>query len=160
MTSAADKKKTIKEIYRNSSERISLALKLFGQPKQDEPLVFQSERDFETISSLLGNAVQSQHQEEANDYRLAILDVGQWLVGAYTREYLSTYKNQQPNVLYVVKRGLEVLHLMLHRDLRRRQLSPTESQVFHEFKKLISGLPRPSQNTASSVENNLGRKSS
>jgi hypothetical protein len=160
MTSAADKKKTIKEIYRNSSERISLALKLFGQPKQDEPLVFQSDRDFETISSLIGNAFQSQFQEEANDYRVAILDVGQWLVGAYTREYLNAHKTHQPNVLYVVKRGLEVLHLMLHRDLRRRQLSPTESQVYHEFKKLISTLPRPSQNTQNAIENALGRKSS
>ncbi|MEN9530158.1 MAG: hypothetical protein RI932_2031 [Pseudomonadota bacterium] len=160
MSSAADKKKTIKEIYRNSSERISLALKLFGQPKQDEPLVFQSDRDFETISSLISNAFQSQHQEEANDYRVAILDVGQWLVGVYTRDYLNAHKAHQPNVLYVVKRGLEVLHLMLHRDLRRRQLSPTESQVFHEFKKLISTLPRPTQNTQSNHDGSLGRKSS
>jgi hypothetical protein len=49
---------------------------------------------------------------------------------------------------------------MLHRDLRRRQLSPTESQVYHEFKKLISTLPRPSQNTQNAIENALGRKSS
>lgn len=140
---AADKKKTIKEIYRNSSERISLALKLFGQPKQDEPLVLQADRDFETISSLLGNVVNAQKQEEANDYRAAIIDVGHWLVGVYTKEYLDAHKSHQPNVLYVVKRGLEVLHLMLHRDLRRRQLSPTESQVFHEFKKLVSTMPKP-----------------
>jgi hypothetical protein len=158
--SAADKKRTIKEIYRNSSERISLALKLFGQPKQDEPLVFQSERDFETISSLLGNAVQAQLNEEANDYRMAIMDVGQWLVGVYSREYLEQQKNQIPNVLYVVKRGLEVLHLLLHRDLRRRQLSPTESQVFHEFKKLISAMPKPSLRGVQSDERDLGRKSS
>lgn len=158
--SAADKKRTIKEIYRNSSERISLALKLFGQPKQDEPLVFQSERDFETISSLLGNAVQAQLNEEANDYRMAIMDVGQWLVGVYSREYLEQQKNQIPNVLYVVKRGLEVLHLLLHRDLRRRQLSPTESQVFHEFKKLISAMPKPSLHGVQSDERDLGRKSS
>ena len=129
--STADKKRTIKEIYRNSSERISLALKLFGQPKQDEPLVVQSERDFETISGLLGAAVQAQLNEEINDYRNAISDVGQWLVGVYTKEYLEQHKQHIPNVLYVVKRGLEVLHLLLHRDLRRRQLSPTESQVFH-----------------------------
>lgn len=141
---AADKKKTIKEIYRNSSERISLALKLFGQPKQDEPLVLQADRDFETISSLLANVVNAQKQEEANDYRAAIIDVGHWLVGVYTKEYLDAHKSHQPNVLYVVKRGLEVLHLMLHRDLRRRQLSPTESQVFHEFKKLVSTMPKPS----------------
>jgi len=142
-SSATDKKRTIKEIYRNSSERISLALKLFGQPKQDEPLVIQAERDFETISSLLANAVSAQKQEEANEYRNAILDVGYWLVAVYTKEYLDAHKTHQPNVLYIVKRGLEVLHLMLHRDLRRRQLSPTESQVFHEFKKLASALPKP-----------------
>jgi hypothetical protein len=140
---ASDKKKTIKEIYRNSSERISLALKLFGQPKQDEPLVLQAERDFETISGLLNNAVNAQRQEEQNDYRTAIVDVGQWLVAVYTKEYIETHKSHQPNILYVVKRGLEVLHLMLHRDLRRRQLSPTESQVFHEFKKLVSNMPKP-----------------
>ncbi|MEY2986900.1 MAG: hypothetical protein RJB13_421 [Pseudomonadota bacterium] len=158
--STADKKRTIKEIYRNSSERISLALKLFGQPKQDEPLVIQSERDFETISGLLGNAVQAQLNEELNDYRTAIMDVGQWLVNVYTNEYLEQHKQHVPNVLYVVKRGLEVLHLLLHRDLRRRQLSPTESQVFHEFKKLISTMPKSSQNTGSQEERVLGRKSS
>jgi len=157
--STADKKRTIKEIYRNSSERISLALKLFGQPKQDEPLVAQSERDYETISGLLGNAVQAQTHEELNDYRVAIMDVGRWLVGVYTREYLEQHKQHIPNVLYVVKRGLEVLHLLLHRDLRRRQLSPTESQVFHEFKKLISTMPKSSHNDAQEVRD-LGRKSS
>jgi len=160
MSSSGDKKRTIKEIYRNSSERISLALKLFGQPKQDEPLVFQSDRDFDTISGLLNNAVQAQTQEDANDYRVAILDVGQWLVSVYTSEYLTGHKNHQPNVLYVVKRGLEVLHLMLHRDLRRRQLSPTESQVFHEFRKLISALPKPISNNSTFGDGALGRKSS
>lgn len=158
--STADKKRTIKEIYRNSSERISLALKLFGQPKQDEALVAQSERDFETISGLLNNAVQAQLNEEANDYRTAIVDVGQWLVGVYTQEYLEEHKQHIPNVLYVVKRGLEVLHLLLHRDLRRRQLSPTESQVFHEFKKLISSMPKSSQSSRTRDERELGRKSS
>ncbi|NBO38774.1 hypothetical protein EBU99_09345 [bacterium] len=160
MTSAADKKRTIKEIYRNSSERISLALKLFGQPRQDEPLAFQSERDFETISGLLSNAVQAQKQEEANDYRSAIIDVGVWLVGVYTKDFLENHKNFQPNVLYVVKKGLEVLHLMLHRDLRRRQLSPTESQVYHEFKKLVATMPKATQNTSDDLHGNLGRKSS
>lgn len=160
MSTSADKKKTIKEIYRNSSERISLALKLFGQPKQDEPLVFQSERDFETISGLLNNAVKAQYQEDANDYRAAIIDVGQWLVSVYTKDYLNSHKTNQPNVLYVVKRGLEVLHLMLHRDLRRRQLSPAESQVFHEFKKLVSVMPKPKFDSASADSSSLGRKSS
>lgn len=160
MSSAGDKKRTIKEIYRNSSERISLALKLFGQPKQDEPLVFQSEKDFETISGLISNAVKAQLQEELNDYRNAIADVGQWVVLVYTKEYLNAHRSQNPNVLYVVKKGLEVLHLMLHRDLRRRQLSPTESQVYHEFKKISSSLPKPNQFSESLVDGALGRKSS
>ncbi|MEY4064626.1 MAG: hypothetical protein RIR26_834 [Pseudomonadota bacterium] len=160
MSSTGDKKRTIKEIYRNSSERISLALKLFGQPKQDEPLVFQSDKDFETISGLISNAVKAQLQEELNDYRSAIADVGQWVVLVYTKEYLNHHRNQNPNVLYVVKKGLEVLHLMLHRDLRRRQLSPTESQVYHEFKKLSSGLPKPQQFSESLVDGEFGRKSS
>lgn len=160
MTASTDKKRTIKEIYRNSSERISLALKLFGQPKQDEPLAFQSERDFETISGLLNNVVKSQFAEDANDYRNTIADVGQWLLGAYTLDYLTTHKNFQPNVLYVIKRGLEVLHLMLHRDLRRRQLSPAESQVYFEFKKLVSVMPKANLNHKTSTNDNLGRKSS
>ena len=160
MSSTGDKKRTIKEIYRNSSERISLALKLFGQPKQDETLVFQSDKDFETISGLINNAVTAQLQEEFNDYRSAIADVGQWVVSVYTKEYLTHYRNLNPNVLYVVKKGLEVLHLMLHRDLRRRQLSPTESQVYHEFKKLSSSLPKPNQFSGNLAEGALGRKSS
>ena len=138
-----DKKRTLREVYRNSSERVSLALTLFGSVKQDSLFALQPEKDFDAIANLLKNVVESQKIEDENEYRVLILDVGNWLLKGYQREYLIANKGNALNVMYVVRRGIEVLHLLLHRDLRRRALSPTESQLYHEFRQLCLKIPDP-----------------
>ena len=142
-STTADRKRTLREVYRNSSERVSLALTLFGSVKQDSIFALQLDKDFEAIANLIANVLESQKIEEDNEYRVIILDVGNWLTKAYQKEYLNANKGNSLNVLYVVRRGIEMLHLLLHRDLRRRALSPTESQLYHEFRQLCLKIPDP-----------------
>jgi hypothetical protein len=143
MTNATDARRTVKEIYKNSCERISLALKLYGPAAKDSPARLHAERECETIRNLVNSVVGSQKFEEPNDYRAAIQDTGTWILKAYSPEFFEQHSNHAPSVLYVVKRGMEVLHALLHRDLRRRQLSSTESQIYFEFKALLKPLPDP-----------------
>ena len=138
-----DTRRTLKDIYKNSCERISLALKLYGPAQKDSAPRLQGEREYETIHNLINSVVSSQKFEEVNDYRSAIQDAGSWVLAAYKRSYFEANAKHDPSSLYVVKRGMEILHALLHRDLRRRQLSSTESQIFFEFKSLVKGLPDP-----------------
>lgn len=137
---------TLKEIYRNSRERISLALKLYGPAHKDSPAVLAADREYETVHNLLNSVVSSQKFEEENDYRTALQDVGTWTLAAYKKKYYSENSRCEPSVAYVVRRALEVLHTLhtlLHRDLRRRQLSSTESQIYFEFRNLVRDMPDP-----------------
>lgn len=148
----AQTRKALKEIYKNSQERISLALKLFGPAHKDSPATLQADREYETIANLLNSVVSSQKFEEENDYRGAIQDVGSWLLSAYKTDYFAAQEGKEPSVLYVVKRGMEVLHTLLHRDLRRRQLSSTESQLYFEFRNLARPFPDPRKAQLSQAE--------
>lgn len=143
MNKNADPRKTLKDIYKNSCERIALALKLYGPAAKDAAPKIQETREYETIHNLINSVVSSQKFEDANDYRAAIQDVGLWVLAAYKKGYFEVNAKHAPSILYIVKRGLEVLHALLHRDLRRRQLSSTESQIYFEFKALIKNLPEP-----------------
>ena len=143
MTKNSDPRRTLKDIYKNSCERISLALKLYGPAAKDAAPNIQETREHETIHNLINSVVSSQKFEEENDYRSALQDTGTWILSAYKKSYFEANAKHAPSILYVVKRGLEVLHALLHRDLRRRQLSSTESQIYFEFKSLVKALPDP-----------------
>lgn len=148
----AQTRKALKDIYKNSQERISLALKLYGPAHKDSPAALPSDREYETIANLLNSVVSSQKFEEENDYRGAIQDVGGWLLAAYGKEFFAAQGGKEPSMLYVVKRGMEVLHTLLHRDLRRRQLSSTESQLYFEFRNLVRPYPDPRKEQLSQAD--------
>jgi hypothetical protein len=140
-----EKSISMREIYRNSSQRISLVLTMFGIPKQDSLPEFHLPQDRETISNLLNSVVSAQKFEPENEYKIAILEVGGWVYYAYMTDFLNDNSGHRPNPMYVIKKGIEVLHMLLHRDLRRKQLSPTESQVFNDFLRLAKAMPNPRQ---------------
>lgn len=152
MEDKKEQRKLSKEIYRASRERVSLALKLFGTQKPDEITEIHTDKDFDTINNLLNSVVSSQKFEEDNDYKGAIQDVGGWTLAAYSKAYLASNAKASPRPLYVIKRGMEVLHMLLHRDLRRRQMTPTESQVYYEFRKLAGALPDPRKQKLSQTD--------
>lgn len=142
-----DSKRTVREIYRASNERVSQALKLFGSPRADTAFEMHSDKDHDAISNLLAMVVSAQKAEDETEYRVAILDVGTWVESAYRKEYLTSQSRASSNIFYIIKKGLEVLHTLLHRDLRRRQLSPTESQMYYAFQKLRGAVTDPRTQT-------------
>jgi hypothetical protein len=114
MTKNSDPRRTLKDIYKNSCERISLALKLYGPAAKDAAPKIQETREYETIHNLINSVVSSQKFEEENDYRSALQDTGTWILSAYKKSYFEANAKHAPSILYVVKRGLEVLHALLH----------------------------------------------
>lgn len=150
-----------REYYRKSCERVAMIMKLYGAPHIDSPTLIQNDRDFDAIKTMLSQVSAAQQLEEINDYRNVIVDVASWVAAAYSKEFINCYASRVPRPLYVIKKGLEILHLLLHRDLRRRQLSATESQLYYDFRKLISSLNDPRiTKTESFIEDQYVRKSS
>ncbi len=133
-----------REIYRQSSECVGVALNLFGISRADGGYDYPSDSDFDHLASLV-NEIEGRHRdEEDGPYRTTILAVGEWLQAALHREYLDHQNNSGfPSIFYAVRKGVEVIHCLLHRDLRRRALSGTESSVVQEFVALASQYPNP-----------------
>ncbi len=138
------KEKSAREIYRHSMDRVDVVLNLFGLPRSDFGYDYPSESDFERMVQLVDEVVHAHRAEEESAYRTTILAVGEWLQAALCHDYLDHQSNLGfPSMFYAVRKGVEVLHCLLHRDLRRRVLSQTESQVVHEFVSLAAQFPNP-----------------
>lgn len=141
---AREKMSATREIYRNTVDLVGEALNLFGISRADGGYNYPPESDFERIVELINTAVELHRDEEDNAYRTTMLAVGEWLQWALKGDYLEHQGNDGfPSIFYVVRKGVEVLHCLVHRDLRRRALSGTESSVVHEFVLLASQYPNP-----------------
>jgi hypothetical protein len=142
MTSA--QRSTLREIYRDSSDNISHALTLFGPSRSDGGYEIPCETEYDNIAYIIAELLAAQSHEEEGAYRTTILAIAEWLNAALDKDYLGQQNNLGfPSIVYVVKKGFEVLHCLLHRDLRRRQLSQTEAQLVQEFVRLAGNYPNP-----------------
>lgn len=140
-----ESRRSVRELYRRSSDRIGLALELFGSQNPAQEADDPSSENRATVFKLINKVTIDQAEEPESAYRAALLQVGQWLCGATTEEFLDKHRNAQPHGHYVVRKGMEVMHMLLHRDLRRKVFSSTESQVYYNFVRLTAHLPNPSQ---------------
>jgi len=138
------KEKSTREIYKKSMDLVDVILNLFGISRPDGGYNYPCESDFERMVQLVNEVVASHRGEEDSAYRTTILAVGEWLQSALRHEYLDHQNNEGfPSMFYAIHKGVDVLHCLLHRDLRRRIFSQTESQVVHEFVSLASQFPNP-----------------
>jgi hypothetical protein len=139
-----EKMSATREIYRHSIDTVGSVLNLFGISRADGGYDFPSESDFGHIVELIDSIVEQHRDEEESPYRTTILAVGEWLQAALKQDYLDHQNNEGfPSIFYVVRKGVEVIHCLVHRDLRRKVLSGTESSVVHEFVALASQYPNP-----------------
>jgi hypothetical protein len=138
-------RRSVRELYRRSSDRISLAIELFGPHHPAQPAEEPTPENLLTVHTLVNKVTLDQSEEPESAYQQALIQVGQWLCGATTADFLTTHLNAQPHVHYVVRKGLEVMHMLLHRDLRRRVFSSSESQIYYNFVRLTAHLPNPSR---------------
>jgi hypothetical protein len=135
--------KSLKELYAESKKRIRLILKMLDryEPEKKNPL--PDEKSFATISNLLNSIMSAAQFEPENPYRNAIVNISLWLNGAFRVEYLKNNENLYPNPLYAVRKGAEILHFLLYRDLRRKKFSSQENEIYRNYLTLISALPDP-----------------
>jgi len=136
-------KDSIKELYNESKQRIRLVLSMFGRYEPEKPNPLPDDKTFATISNLINSIMSATQFETENQYRNAIVEISNWLNCAFNKEYLTENASLYPNPLYAVRKGAEVLHSLLHRDLRRKQFSSEEDQMYRNFLTLISKLPDP-----------------
>ncbi|MGY3803212.1 hypothetical protein ACWNT8_03995 [Pigmentibacter ruber] len=136
-------KDSIKDIYSESKHRIRLILAMLGkyEPEKINPL--PDEKSFATISNLINSIMSAAQFESENQYRNAIVEISNWMNCAFNQEYLTKNEKLYPNPLFAVRKGGEILHSFLHRDLRRKQFSSEEDEIYRNFLKLISSLPDP-----------------
>lgn len=161
MNQATNKNKplSIKEVYRHSREHVSQILKILTPVKQETMQSPALEKEFEVISKLAQQVYASQKTEGENDYSQALIAVSYWVVNALNRDFVAEHSKKTPSMTYAIKKAFEVLHLLLHRDLRRRQLSSTESQLYFEFHRLASSFPAPPKDNAKKAEASFGKSS-
>jgi hypothetical protein len=139
----APHKPNIRDMYRQSAERVKLALELLGsQSAADAPRV-PPDGDLATVARLMHELSQSHSAEPESDYRSILVSVAAWSAGVADKSFFLENLVAKPHVAFVLRKGLEVLHLMLHRDLRRRALSSSESQIYYDFVRLTSGMRPP-----------------
>jgi hypothetical protein len=136
-------KDSIKDLYSESKHRIRLILAMLGryEPEKINPL--PDEKSFATISNLINSIMSAAQFESENQYRNAIVDISNWMNCAFNVEYLTKNESLYPNPLYAVRKGGEILHSFLHRDLRRKQFSSEEDEIYRNYLSLIASLPDP-----------------
>jgi hypothetical protein len=148
--------KSVRDIYRNSAEHVVLALELIGIQSVDEAGRIPAESEIEGISRAL-HAIQSGHKAEPEcDYRSTILQLSRWLDCAIQPVFFLGHLQASPSALYALRKGLEVLHMLLHRDLRRKNLSSSESQVYYDFVRLTTKFPKPPERQRSATKSGTG----
>jgi hypothetical protein len=136
-------KDSLKDLYHEMKRRIRIILSLLGKYEPDKKNVLPDERAFGTISNLINSIMGSSQFEPDNQYKDAIVDISSWLNCAFDKDYLTENNNAYPNPLYAIKKGAEILHSFFHRDLRRKQLSSEEHEIYRNYLVLISNLPDP-----------------
>jgi hypothetical protein len=136
-------KTNLRETYRHSSDSVKLALDLLGPQVASEPPRIPSEGDLATIARLMHEVVQAHRKEPNNDYRDLLLSVAAWIGSAADHAFLTEHLAVKPHCAFVLRKGLEVVHMILHRDLRRRSLTNAESQIYYDFVRLTAAMPVP-----------------
>ncbi|APJ02525.1 hypothetical protein [Silvanigrella aquatica] len=136
-------KDSIKELYSESKHRIRLILAMLGRYAPDKPNSLPDDKSIATISNLINSIMSAAQFESENNYRNAIVDISNWMNCAFNKEYLEKNEALYPNPLYAVRKGGEILHSLLHRDLRRKQFSSEEDEMYRNYLTMISSLPDP-----------------
>ena len=142
----------MKDLYREMKKRIRIVINLLGilEPNKKNPL--PEDNSFEIIANLINGIMGSAKFEENGQYKEAIIQIADWIHGAFQKEYLKENESGSPNPLYAVKKGAEVLHSLFHRDLRRKLLSLEEHEICRNYRALIQNLPNPQKKNLNQEE--------
>ena len=133
----------IKEIYKVSNEKIKNCSRIVSGIDKKQSPTLPPQDDLDSLQNLV-NGIEGSHRfEDNNDYKDVITDTCLWILACLKDDYLNENNDSNPSSGYVLKKGVELLHMLLLRDLRRRQLTPTENQKYYNFHELTTKLPDP-----------------
>lgn len=138
-------KNSPKELYSESRKKIRIILNLLGRVEPEKANPIPDEAAFATIQDLIQNIIKAANFEQDNDYKNAIAEIATWIGQVFQKEYLVENEKCYPNPVYAVKKGIELLHSFLHRDLRRKQFSFEEEEMFRNYRAMMNSLPIPQQ---------------
>ena len=137
-------KVSIKNFYLESKNKVRLILNLLGRPDPGKINALPDEKSFVMIQDSIKDIVEIAKIESENSYRDAIVEIATWMSSVFRKDYLIENEKCYPNPVYAVKKGAEILHSFLHRDLRRKQFSFEEEEIFRNYRALMKSLPVPS----------------
>lgn len=136
-------KDSLKSLYNESKQRIRLILSMLARYEPEKVNPLPDEKTFETVSNLINSIMSASQFESENQYRNAIVNISNWMNCAFNKEYLNKNESLYPNPLFMVRKGGEILHSFLHRDLRRKQFSSEEDEIYRNYLSMIASLPDP-----------------
>ena len=140
-------KDSLRELYHESRQKIRMVLGLLGRIEASKAPPLPEESSLATMSHLILTIRHHALYEPENQYRNAIIEISTWLGCALTLTYLEDIQKKNNNALYLLKKGAEILHSFLHRDLRRKQFTSEEAEIFQNYLALMGQLPRPPRST-------------
>ena len=129
--------------YNESTEDLNKILKLFGFPKSAHVAVWHDAEVAIEIRDNLKKIYDRHQHEEKNDYRRVIVELLSWIGSGYNVAFVERVSGVDLNVMFVMRKGLEAVHVLLARDLRRKNLTLNEKQMIGDFKDLTAKLEDP-----------------
>ncbi len=136
-------KDSLKEIYYESKQRVRAILKMLGPIDLKDPMKPIDVKVFDNISNFINSIMSSAQFESSNQYSDAIREISTWLNFAFQRKFITENAEKKPHPFLAIRKGLEILHSFLHRDLRRKQFSSEENELYQSFLLMIQKYSDP-----------------
>lgn len=137
-------KDSLKEQYTESRKRVKMMLDILGQIYKNNSFCASCDDPrLETLQELIEHVQNTAKLENPNQYREAITQISEWIRAALQKHFLQSHNTHVPHPIFIIKRGVEILHSLLHRDLRRKQCSSEENEIYQTYLSLTKRLPSP-----------------
>jgi len=134
-------KTSVKNFYLEAKNKIRIILNLLGRPEPGKSNPIPDDNSFQMIRSLIQDITKIRTIETENSYRDAIVEITEWMLRVFEKDFLIAHEKHYPNPVYAVKKGAEILHSFLHRDLRRRQFSFEEEEIYRNYRSMMKNFP-------------------
>lgn len=136
-------KDTLKVSYFESKKRIKIILQSISKYNQNNNHILDvpDPNTCKLVIDLCHQIHQTSLHEPQTQYSQAIVTITQRIDQVLQKDYLKNYKKDYPQPMFVVKKGAEILHSFLYRDLRRKQFSSEENEIYSNYLALTRKLP-------------------
>ncbi len=152
-TNKLSSKDSLKGLYQELKEKIRLILGILGALEEKKTSALD-DLNVQRLAHLLNDVLNNCDSESNLQYREAIFFVSSWMKKASQKNFLQANYNCSPHPSIVLKKGAETLHSLFHRDLRRKNLSGSEEELYRRFVCLTKTIPSPFESFDEQTEAN------